>query len=81
MSDFTDAQRLDFMLNNYRKVVIERLPTGRLAIYVEEGFMGDVRYPAVKFDGELSHEKSPGVKRRAIDLALEKSAGTGGQEA
>lgn len=68
--------RLDFILEKPRKVVIERLPSGgdfdRLEIYVEEGVMGDHRYPAVTFSGDWKAEaqRAAETKRRAIDAAL-----------
>ena len=78
-----DAARLDFMLDGYRKVVLERLPSrdgkDRMEIYVEEGFMGDKRYPAVAFSGDWGADPAAQleIKRRAIDAAL---AGAGGAE-
>lgn len=74
----TDTQRLDFMLSEHRKVVIEIEGWGSLgrhyAVYVEEGFMGDRQYDAVKFTQaeEFSGSSPQGaeIKRQAIDLAI-----------
>lgn len=71
-----DTMRLDFILEKPRKVVIERLPSGgdfdRLEIYVEEGVMGDQRYPAVTFSGDWKSDakRAAETKRQAIDAAL-----------
>lgn len=69
MSDFTDTQRLDFMLKNFRKVIVEVLPFGGRDIYVEEGFMGDKTYGAVRLTNPSALEEEQ-AKRTAIDIAL-----------
>ena len=74
----TDTQRLDFLLSAYRKVVIELEGCGSMgrhyAVYVEEGFMGDKQYEAVRFTQaeEFSGNSPEGaaIKRQAIDLAI-----------
>lgn len=69
-------ERLAFILDKHRKVVVERLPSrgdeDRIEVYVEEGFMGDKRYPAAKFSGDWSSDPSVQLetKRHAIDLAI-----------
>lgn len=71
-----DRERLDFMLIHHRKVVIERLPRNQMEIYVEEGFMSDVKYPAVRMTGEWVND-SPGAlefRKKAIDLAMADAA-------
>ncbi|MCK2123924.1 hypothetical protein [Pseudomonas sp. PNPG3] len=69
MSEFTDTQRLDFMLKNFRKVIVEVLPFGGRDIYVEEGFMGDKTYGAVRLTNPSAQEEEQ-AKRTAIDIAL-----------
>lgn len=74
----TDTERLDFMLSEHRKVVIEIEGWGSLgrhyAVYVEEGFMADLQYDAVRFTQaeEFSGNSPQGtaIKRQAIDLAI-----------
>lgn len=74
----TDTMRLDFLLSAYRKVVIELEGWGSMgrhyAVYVEEGFMGDKQYEAVRFTQaeEFSGNSPEGaaIKRQAIDLAI-----------
>ncbi|WP_414155848.1 hypothetical protein [Pseudomonas sp. BNK-43-a] len=70
MSEFTDTQRLDFMLGNFRKVVVEVLPFGGRDVYVEEGFMGTKTYGAVRLTNPSDQEEEQ-AKRMAIDLALQ----------
>jgi|GEM_PF-1865401 len=72
LADTKDTERLAFMLQDSRKVVIERLPGARLAIYVEGGFMGDERYPRVFHSGDWPPSSSleMTLKRNAIDAAL-----------
>lgn len=70
MTEFTDTQRLDFMLGKYRKVIVEILPGNRKAVYVEEGSMGDVQHPAVRVPGDIGADELLEAKRRAIDLAI-----------
>lgn len=67
-----DTQRLDFMLNNWRKVVCERLPHDNFEVYVEEGCMGDKRYPGVRYSGEWERgsPEAMEIQREAIDAAL-----------
>lgn len=68
----TDTQRLDFILQGHRKLVVERLPHNNLDIYVEEGFMGDKQYPAVRYSGHWGQGSSEDleIKRKAIDAAI-----------
>ncbi|MDD2056562.1 hypothetical protein N5D52_29075 [Pseudomonas sp. GD03860] len=70
MSEFTDTQRLDFMLCKFRKVVVEVLPFGGRDIYVEEGFMGNKTYGAVRLTSPSAQEEDQ-AKRMAIDIALQ----------
>lgn len=70
MSEFTDTQRLDFMLSKFRKVVVEVLPFGGRDIYVEEGFMGNKTYGAVRLTNSSAQEEDQ-AKRMAIDIALQ----------
>ncbi|WP_081255268.1 hypothetical protein [Pseudomonas putida] len=70
MSEFTDTQRLDFMLGNFRKVVVEVLPFGGRDVYVGEGFMGTKTYGAVRLTNPSDQEEEQ-AKRMAIDLALQ----------
>ena len=66
----TDTQRLDFMLGKYRKVVVERIGMGYFSLCVEEGFMGDKKYPSIEFNEASSIEEILAQKRQAIDLAI-----------
>lgn len=68
----TDTCRLDFMLFGFRKVVASMLPGGRFDVYVEEGFMGEIEYPAVRIEDEWDPESDEGklTLRKAIDLAI-----------
>jgi len=70
VSEFTDTQRLDFMLSKFRKVVVEVLPFGGRDIYVEEGFMGNKTYGAVRLTNSSAQEEDQ-AKRMAIDIALQ----------
>lgn len=73
-----DSARLEFMLERHRTVVVELLPSrgdcGKYAIYVEEGFMRDKRYPSVRFTvtGALraDDEAFKKAKLDAIDAAI-----------
>lgn len=67
-----DVERLDFMLNEWRKVVCELLPHDNFEVYVEEGFMGDKRYPGVRYSGEWSKGSPEAleIQREAIDAAI-----------
>ncbi|MFK3941907.1 hypothetical protein ACI2KC_09495 [Pseudomonas monteilii] len=69
MSEFTDTERLDFMLSKSRKVVVEVRPYGGRDIYVEEGFMGTTTYGAVCLTNPSAQEEGQ-AKRLAIDIAL-----------
>lgn len=68
----SDTQRLDFMLSNCRKVICERLPHDNFEVYVEEGFMGDKRYPGVCYSGdwERGSPEALEIQREAIDAAI-----------
>ncbi|RRV41300.1 hypothetical protein EGJ86_07390 [Pseudomonas sp. o96-267] len=67
-----DAARLDFMLDKWRKVVCELLPHDNFEVYVEEGFMGDKRYPGVRYSGEWNQgtPQALEIQREAIDAAI-----------
>jgi hypothetical protein len=69
VSEFTDTERLDFMLSKSRKVVVEVRPYGGRDIYVEEGFMGTTTYGAVCLTNPSAQEEGQ-AKRLAIDIAL-----------
>lgn len=69
MNEFTDTERLDFMLSKSRKVVVEVRPYGGRDIYVEEGFMGTTTYGAVCLTNPSAQEEGQ-AKRLAIDIAL-----------
>ncbi|AXC36510.1 hypothetical protein HOT57_gp66 [Pseudomonas phage phCDa] len=74
----TDTERLDFMLRKSRKVVVEIEGWGsegrHYAVYVEEGFMADKTYSAVRFTQEEDFNgvdpHGVKIKREAIDLAI-----------
>lgn len=72
--DHNDTQRLDFMLCKCRKVCVEALYNGNHEIYVEEGFMGEKKYPAALAldSGDIKWNSPEGMalKRQAIDLAI-----------
>lgn len=70
MSEFTDTQRLDFLLEKFRKVVVEVLPYGGRDIYVEEGFMGTKTYGVFRLTHPTDQEEAH-AKRMAIDIALQ----------
>lgn len=67
-----DTARLDFMLEQHRKVVVELIPGKRHEVYVEEGFMGDEQYPAVTHTGDWVDGSAAAkeAKRKAIDAAI-----------
>lgn len=71
----TDTARLNFILAKYRKVVCERLSTGSLAFYVEEGFMADRCYPGIILSGGdfPNAEKRAEAQRKAIDIAMQEA--------
>lgn len=76
MTDFTDTQRLDFMLARGREVVLEGQGTnGRgtfwYTLYVQEGIWGGVKYEPIHLEGADTFEASPEQKRQVIDLAME----------
>lgn len=75
-----DSERLDFILDRYRKVVAERLPN-KLLVYVEEGFMGDKTYQSFAFTGDWSDKIArAAASRKAIDAAIDASRdGEGGK--
>lgn len=67
-----DTERMDFMLQKHRKVVVELVPGRRHEVYVEEGFMADEQYPAVIHEGGWADGSTAAneVKRKAIDAAI-----------
>lgn len=75
-SEITDTERLDFMLEKHRKLIYEVVGyDGRgssfIDIYVEQGFMADRRFEAIRAKVEnLSVDHTPEQKRAAIDLAI-----------
>lgn len=75
----TDTERLDFMLSKSRQIIVEVEGWGsegsHHAVYVEEGFMADKQYPAVRFTGKTSEPCSLELKREAIDLAILETKG------
>lgn len=73
--EITDSERLVFMLDKYRVVVTEVVGSnGRgdtfYEVYVEEGFMANRRYPAVKVVGNINTAMNLASKRESIDLAI-----------
>ena len=76
--NINDTERLDFMLCESRKVVVEIEGWGsagrHYAVYVEEGFMSDHQAPAVRFTQEEDFNVADAgglhIKRQAIDLAI-----------
>lgn len=80
-SGFDDKARLDFILEQHRKVIVElkqiRMGAERLEVYVEEGFLGDIRYPTIAFVGAWDGDSAAALetKRRAIDAALSAQGG------
>lgn len=68
----TDSDRLVFMLTSHRKVVCQRLPHDNFEVYVEEGFMGDKRYPGTPYSGEWGKGSPEAleIQRQAIDVAM-----------
>lgn len=83
VTGITDTERLDFMLCKSRKVVVEIEGWGsggrHYAVYVEEGFMSDKTYEAVRFtqEDDFNGVNPHGVKikREAIDLAINETKG------
>lgn len=82
-SKITDTDRLNFMLRKSRQVIVEIEGWGNegrhYAVYVQEGFMGDKNYPAVRFtqaeDFSGVDEQGKQIKREAIDLAINETLG------
>ncbi|HBO8896964.1 TPA: hypothetical protein SHT50_001301 [Pseudomonas aeruginosa] len=73
-----DKYRLNFMLADHRKVIVEVLPGNRKDVYVEEGFMGDVQSPAFTLRGDIGSDELLEGKRRAIDLAMQQGGDANG---
>lgn len=76
MAEFTDSQRLDFILARGRQVVLEGMGTnGRgtfyYTLYVQEGIWPDEKYERTHLEGPEDFEPSPEQKRQAIDLAMD----------
>lgn len=69
-----DTARLNFMLEKFRQVMVELVPSRSHdhEVYVEEGFMADKKYPAVTNAGDWvdASAVSKEVKRKAIDAAI-----------
>jgi hypothetical protein len=67
-----DTDRLNFMLEKHRKVVVELVPGRGHEVYVEEGFMGDKQYPPAAHAGDWADGSAAAkeVKRKAIDVAI-----------
>lgn len=78
----TDSERLDFMLVDHRKVVVERLPHDNFEVYVEEGFMGDISHPRVRYSGDWEPGKPEAleIQREAIDAAISNTRVASAQE-
>ncbi|HBO1842556.1 TPA: hypothetical protein SIA62_004103 [Pseudomonas aeruginosa] len=72
-----DGYSLNFILSKHRQVIVEVLPGNWKDIYVEQGCMGEVKYPAATVCGDISTEKVLEVKRRAIDLAMQRGDANG----
>lgn len=72
----TDTERLDFMLDKSRKLVYEVVGysgrgTSFIDVYVEQGFMSDRKFDAVRIEVQSSDKCcAPETKREAIDLAI-----------
>lgn len=69
----SDTKRLDFMLQNHRKVIFENCWGLHTETYVEEGFMAERKYaPVVTTEPfqEWSEEFKKSIQRQAIDLAI-----------
>lgn len=75
-SEITDTERLDFMLDKSRKLIYEVVGyngrgTSFIDVYVEQGFMSDRKFEAVRIEVQsLSEDCTPEHKRVAIDLAI-----------
>ncbi|MEN1436842.1 hypothetical protein AAIH36_35125, partial [Pseudomonas aeruginosa] len=52
-----DGYSLNFILSKHRQVIVEVPPGNWKDIYVEQGCMGEVKYPAVTVCGDISTEK------------------------
>ena len=75
MSAITDAERLEFILDKSRKVVVE-MCYAHHEVYVEEGFMSDKKYSAVCITEEYNSWGKDDLmkyRRQAIDLAITES--------
>lgn len=68
--NYTDTDRLNFMLCHHRKVIVEVLPGNAKEFYVEGGFMGDEQGPSIIARGEITAEELLSLKRNAIDMAM-----------
>jgi hypothetical protein len=78
--EITDSERLVFMLEKHRQVVTASVGFNGhgdnfFEVYVQEGFMGEKRYPSAKFTGNLTTKTAFATKREAIDLAIIESRG------
>lgn len=77
----TDTERLDFMLEKHRKLIISLTGIGTRGrayeVYVEEGFMGSREYTPVCVkapEGNFQDvHNAAEYKRQAIDLAINES--------
>lgn len=77
----TDTERLDFMLEKHRKVVVSLIGIGTQGrgfdVYIEEGFMANREYTPVRvFAVEGGLQDLPNateIKREAIDRAINES--------
>lgn len=71
---YNDSVRLEFMLSKGRKVIVENMCNGDHEVYVEEGTMGDKKYPSVlaqnSSDMSWTSKEALALKRQAIDLAI-----------
>jgi hypothetical protein len=78
--EISDSERLVFLIEKHRSITIEIVGSNGLGdtfyqVYVEEGFMGDRKYPAVHVTGNINTCMSLATKREAIDLAIIESRG------
>lgn len=75
----TDTQRLDFMLEKHRNIVVHVIgsnfagDTTYYRVYVEQGIMGDHMFPGMEVQGSINDCITPEIKREAIDLAINES--------
>lgn len=76
MADFNDTQRLDFLMQKGRQIVVDCHGTnGRgtffYSLHVAEGIFEEPMAKKIHVEGPDEFEPTPEQKRQVIDLAME----------